>query len=434
VSGRTTPSILHVDMDAFYASVEVLRDPSLAGKPVIVGGASDRGVVASCTYEARAYGVRSAMPSVRAKRLCPHALFLPGRFDVYAEVSEQLFAIFRSVTPLVEGISLDEAFLDVAGAERLFGAPESIAHVIRRRVSDEIGLQCSVGASAVKFIAKLASEAAKPTASRRGPVPGLGVKLVEPGDELAFLHPLPVGALWGVGPVTRKALDRFGLRTVGDLAALPESTLVQVLGNAHGRQLHALSWARDARSVVPDQRAKSIGHEETFARDLHDLEALSREAVRIGDAIAARMRRHGVAGRTVTIKVRFHDFQTITRSQTLPTAIDAGPLIARAAIDVLSNVDPSSGVRLFGVSVSNLVDRGEVQLSLDTEAGTTAGWAAASDAVAQVRARFGDTALGPAALISREGLRLKRQGDTQWGPRVVDPSEACEDGSTASDG
>ena len=416
---RAEPSILHVDMDAFYASVEVLLDPSLGGKPVIVGGAGNRGVVASCSYQARAYGVRSAMPSTRARRLCPHAVFVHGRHDVYGEFSQRIHAIFHHYTPLVEGISLDEAFLDVAGARRLFGPPEDIAHQLRARIHDEIGLWCSVGASTTKFIAKLASEAAKPTASFQGPVPGSGVHVVSPGEELAFLHPLPVQALWGVGPATLSRLARFGLKTVGDLAALPVDTLVQSLGEAHGRHLHALAWARDERGVDPDQKVKSIGHEETYATDHHELEPLRREAVRMGDAVATRLRRAGMAGRTVTIKVRFHDFQTITRSHTLPTAVDTAPDISRAAIALLDQVDPAPGVRLFGVTVSNLSEGAAVQLSLDdadATTNTTGGWQGATAAVDAVRARFGDAAVGPAALVGERGLEVKQRGDQQWGP------------------
>jgi DNA polymerase IV len=420
---RPEPSILHVDMDAFYASVEVLLEPSLAGQPVIVGGSGNRGVVASCTYEARAYGVRSAMPSTRARRLCPHAVFLPGRFDTYAEVSKQIHEVFRAFTPLVEGISLDEAFLDVAGARRLFGPPAEMAAAIRARIRDATGLWCSVGASTTKFIAKLASEAAKPTASFRGPVPGLGVKVVEPGDELAFLHPLPVSALWGVGPATLARLERYGLRTIGDLAALPEETLVRSLGQASGHHLHALAWGRDDRDVVPVTRAKSIGHEETYETDHHSLDGLRREAVRLGDAVAARLREAGMAGRTVTIKVRFHDFQTITRSHTLPAPVDTGVDVARAATALLEQVDPSAGVRLFGISVSNLVDGAAAvqQLSLDDAGaagapGDQGDWRRATEAIDQVRRRFGAAAVGPASAVTDRGLRVKRRGDQQWGP------------------
>ena len=416
-------TILHIDMDSFYASVEILLDPSLATKPVIVGGSGDRGVVASCNYEARSYGVHSAMPSVRAKRLCPHAVFVHGNFDKYAEYSKRFHEIFRSFTPLVEGISLDEAFLDVTGARRLFGTGAEIGHTIRRRIDDELHLKCAVGVGRSKFIAKLASKAAKPKVGGRGhgPTPGPGVLVIEPDEELAFLHPLPVGALWGVGPATQKRLERFGIVTVADLAAMPLETLVGALGNAQGRHLHELSWARDDRPVVPEQKPKSIGHEETYAKDLHDHDALGREAVRMADAVGQRLRKAGMEGRTVTIKVRFHDFNTITRSHTLPVPTATASLIASIAKELLAGVDPGSGVRLFGVSLSNLIEASDEQLTLDAvlegAAADQRGRDDASRAVDAIRERFGEAAVGPAALADAEGLRLKRLGDTQWGPR-----------------
>jgi DNA polymerase-4 len=407
-------SILHVDMDAFYVAVEVLDDPSLRGKAVVVGGAGARGVVAAASYEARRYGVHSAMPSTRARRLCPHAVFLPGRHWRYQEVSERAFALFRSFTPLVEGISLDEAFLDVTGAIRLFGPAPTIAHQLRERVQAELGLTCSVGVAPNKHLAKLASEAAKPRASLQGIEPGLGVKVVEPGEEVAFLHPLPVGALWGVGPVTRTKLERLGVRTVADLAALPVATVVAALGDAVGRHLHALSWARDDRPVVPDAAPKSVGHEETFPADHHELDTLRREAVRMADAVAARLRSANLVGRTVQIKVRFSDFHTITRAVTLAAPVDDGPSVARAAKDLLGSIDPAQGVRLLGVSVSGLADGGTRQLTLDDAA--KAGWDEASGAVDAIRSRFGSAAIGPAAVVGPDGLRVKRRGDQQWGP------------------
>jgi DNA polymerase-4 len=412
-------------MDSFYASVEVLLDPTLQGKPVIVGGSGERGVVASCNYEARSYGVHSAMPSMRAKRLCPQAVFLHGRFDTYGDYSRRFHQIFHSFTPLVEGISLDEAFLDVTGAQRLFGSGSEIGAEIRRRILDELGLHCAVGVGRSKFIAKLASKAAKPTVGRPGrpSIPGAGVLVIEEGDELGFVHPLPVGALWGVGPATQKRLERFGIVTVGDLAALPVDTLVGALGQAQGRHLHELAWARDERPVVPDAKPKSIGHEETYAKDLHDHETLGREAVRMADAVGHRARKAGMEGRTVTIKVRFHDFRTITRSHTLPVPTATASLVASVAKDLLAAVDPSSGVRLFGVSLSNLVEASDEQLTLDAvldaASGEVDGQARddASRAVDAIRARFGEGAVGPAALAEADGLHLKRQGDTQWGPR-----------------
>lgn len=405
---RDAPSILHVDMDAFFAAIEVLLDPSLAGRPVIVGGTGERGVVASCTYEARAFGVRSSMPSAQARRLCPDAVFLPGRHDVYAAFSRRLFALLRSFTPLVEGVSLDEAFLDVAGARRLFGEPVAIAHAIRARVREELGLSCSVGAAAVKFVAKLASEAAKPLPSPDGPRPGAGVVVVPPGGELAFLHPLPLRALWGVGPATLARLERLGLRTVGDLAALRLDVLEAVVGEAHGRLLHALAQGRDDRPVVPEAAAKSVGHEETFAADLRDRAAIAVEAVRLADAVAARLRERRLAGRTVTLKVRFADFRTITRSRTLSVPVDTGPAIVRVVKALLAGVDPACGVRLLGVSVSSLVEGAPRPLPLGG-----GGWPEVADAVDVVRARFGVDALRPASLMGRSA---KRPGDQQWGP------------------
>lgn len=402
-------------MDAFYAAVEVLADPTLAGKPLIVGGDGARGVVASCSYEARSYGVRSAMPSTRARRLCPHAVFVPGHYDLYSDYSKRLHAVLTSFTPLVEGIALDEAFLDVTGAQRLWGTGPEIAAALRAKVREDTGLWCSVGVAPSKFLAKLASEAAKPKAGPpgTGPAPGLGVKVVLAGEELAFLHPHPVEALWGVGPATRRRLDRFGIRTVGDLAAMPLATVVGALGEAHGRHLHELAWARDDRAVEPDRAAKSIGHEETYAKDHFSHESLRKEALRLADGVANRLREADVAGRTVTLKVRFASFETITRSRTVPRPVDSGAAVARVAMELLDGVDPSPGVRLLGVSVSNLGPRPGEQLRLD-EAG--AGEPAVARAVDEVRRRFGDAAVGPATLLRGDGLAVKRRGDQQWGP------------------
>jgi DNA polymerase-4 len=429
-SGIEDRVILHVDMDAFYAAVEVLADPSLAGKPVIVGGAGARGVVASCSYEARSYGVRSAMPSLRAKRLCPHAVFVAGRYDLYQEYSRRLHGVLTSFTPLVEGIALDEAFLDVTGGRRLWGSGPEIGAAIRAGVLAETGLWCSVGVAPSKFLAKLASEAAKPRAGPPGspPSPGLGVKVIVPGEELAFLHPLPVEALWGVGPATRRRLDRFGIRTVGDLAALPEATLTGALGESHGRHLHALAWGRDDRPVEPDRAVKSVGHEETYANDHYSRPALREEALRLSDAVANRLREAGVAGRTVTIKVRFASFQTITRSRTVPTPLGGGAAVARVALELLEAVDPSPGVRLLGVSVSNLAPRPGEQLRLGEDGGHEGDREpAVARAVDEVRRRFGDTAVGPATLLRGDGLAVKRRGDQQWGPRDSGPGNGVEE-------
>ena len=407
-------TILHLDMDAFFAAVEVLRDPSLRGKPVIVGGDGARGVVAACTYEARAYGVHSAMPSLRAKRMCPHAIFIGGDFSRYTEVSRHLHAILGEFTPLVEGISLDEAFLDVTGASRLFGTGEAIGHQLRRRVRDDLGLSCSVGVAPVKMLAKLASEAAKPKAvlERGRPVvrPGKGVFVVGPGEELDFLWPLPLRALWGIGPATERRLSDLGARTVGDLARLPVEIVMARVGEAAGKHLHDLSWARDPREVVPVREAKSVGHEQTYATDLVDPDRLNVEVVRLSDGVAARLAETGVAGRTVTLKVRFADFRTITRSATERLPLSGGPQIARVAKRLLATVDPGPGIRLLGVSMSNLVEG--AQLSFD-DAGADS---IVTPAVDEVRRRFGADAIGPASLVESGKVGVLRRGDQQWGP------------------
>jgi DNA polymerase-4 len=401
-------------MDAFYASVEQRRRPELRGRPVIVGAPGARGVVAAASYEARVFGIHSAMPSSRAQRLCPHAVFVAGDHDHYAEVSRHVMAIFTSFTPLVEAISLDEAFLDVTGSLRLHGDGPTIGAAIRAAVLDQEGLACSVGVAPSKFIAKLASEAAKPRIGRRGPEPGLGVKLVEQDGVLAFLHPLPVQALWGVGPKTLEKLQRLGVDTVGELATLDERAASAALGVASATHLLRLAAGLDDRDVVPQKRAKSIGHEETFARDHHELASLQHELVRLGDAVAARLRGAGMAGRTVTIKVRFHDFGTITRSITLPSAVDTGPDVVRAARELLDRIDPTPGVRLLGVHVSQLADHSARQLSLDDVDAPS--WDDATGAIDAIRERYGADAIGPASLADATGLRVKRKGDQQWGP------------------
>ncbi len=417
-------TILHVDMDAFFAAVEVLRDPSLRGKPVIVGGDGRRGVVAACTYEARAYGIHSAMPSMRARRLCPHATFIGGSYSRYTEASAQLHEILNEITPHVEGISIDEAFLDVTGAGRLFGTGEEIAHELRRRVGERLQLDCSVGVAPVKMIAKLASQAAKPTTQlvRGRPVvtPGPGVVVVGPGEELDFLWPKPIRALWGVGPSTGKRLADLGVATVGDLARLPLDLLVERLGAASGRHLHDLSSGRDARPVQPERGVKSVGHEQTYADDIVDPQRLATEVVRLSDAVAARLAEGGLAGRTVTLKVRFADFRTITRSTTEPEPLAAGATIARMAKQLLSAVDPGSGVRLLGVSLSNLVEG--TQLSFEDQSKE----AGVSPAIDEVRRRFGASAIGPAALVRDGKVGTLRRGQQQWGPGAEGPAEKSD--------
>ena len=446
--------VLHVDMDAFFASVEVLDDPTLAGLPVIVGGSGPRGVVAACTYEARRFGVHSAMASSVARRMCPTAVFVDGRFHRYVEESRKLHAVFDSITPLVEGISLDEAFLDVTGSSQLLGDGPAIAALIRRRVTTELHLDCSVGVGRSKLMAKLASKAAKPTATRSGITEGPGVVVVPPDGELAFLHPLPVRALWGVGPVTGRRLEALGIHTVGDLASLPDGALQRYLGAAQGTHLAELARGHDPRPVVPEQEAKSIGHEETFPSDLWDREALRAHLLRMVDASATALRGSDLAARTITVKIRYADFSTVTRSHTLLSPIDASPAIGSVAGALLESVQLDQGVRLLGVSLSGFgaADAG-LQLSLDLglersepggpgegiartaePAGPDVGerlarvqeeagriqdsWATVTSAVDAIRARYGGTSVGPASLVGADGLRVRRRGEAQWGPII----------------
>jgi DNA polymerase IV len=423
VASPGSRTILHVDMDAFYVSVELRRHPELVGRPVVVGGAGGRGVVAAASYEARRYGVHSAMPSVRARRLCPDAVFLQGDHELYASVSAEVRTIFDRYSPVVEPLSLDEAFLDVSGASRLFGDGVTIGHRVRADVRDELGLGCSVGVASNKFLAKLASVAAKPVATRGGVAAGPGVVAVEPGRELQFLHPLPVERLWGVGPATLERLDRLAVRTVGDLTHLDESILTATLGRAAGRHLRALSEGRDDRPVESDRRVKSIGHEETFASDLHTYDELYRELVRMADAVASRLRGSGRGARTLTLKVRFAGFRTITRSITGTDAVDTGPAITSALRPLLAEVDPAAGVRLLGVSSSNFASPSTQLSLLDGPADGGPGPAAdpatdhlAAGAIDEIRERFGAGAIGPASAVDRRGLRVVRPGSQQWGP------------------
>jgi DNA polymerase-4 len=401
-------------MDAFFVAVELLRRPELVGQPVVVGGTANRGVVAAASYEARRFGVHSAMPSATAQRLCPQAVFLPGDHAHYEAVSRRLRRIMHSYTPLVEPISLDEAFLDVTGAERLFGDGVKIAWELRGRVRDELSLSCSVGVAPSKLVAKLASEAAKPRARPSGIDPGPGVVAVARDEVRGFLDPLPVQALWGVGPATLGRLRRLGIERVAELASTPLPSLVAALGEAHGRHLHLLALGIDDRPVEPERETKSISHEETFATDLENVEALRAILVRQSDAVAGRLRAHGLESRTVVLKVRYGDFSTITRSVTLPEAISAGPALADAAGRLLDTLDVSPGVRLLGVAAAGLSAEGPRQLAFD--AGDELGWDDASHAIDGIRERFGDAAIGPARSLGPRGLRAVRRGDQAWGP------------------
>ncbi|WP_443069951.1 DNA polymerase IV [Subtercola sp. YIM 133946] len=385
--------MLHIDMDAFFASVELLEHPELVGKAVIIGHAGGRGVVTSATYEARRFGVHSAMPVARALQLCPHAIVLPGHMEKYKRYSGEVMSIFRDVTPLVEPLSIDEAFLDVAGARRLLGSPSTIGAAVRRRVEAETGLTCSVGAASTKFIAKLASGRAKPD----------GMLVIPAGSTLAFLHPLPISALWGVGATTAEALARLGIRTVGELASTPLATLKNRVGEAGGQKLHDLANGRDARSVVTTRTEKSVGHEMTFEHDVADARQVRLELLRQSDQVAVRLRRAGLAGKTVSLKLRFSDFSTITRSRTLAEPTDLAQTISDAARDLFDALGPMlQRVRLIGVRVENLVEASEVvhQPSLwADESAPSDGWRDAEVTVDRVAEKFGSGAVRRASLV-----------------------------------
>jgi DNA polymerase-4 len=392
--------VLHIDMDAFYASVELLRRPDLRGMPMIVGGEGSRGVVLSATYEARRFGVASAMPMARARRLCPQAVIISPTFGAYAAASAGVMEVFRSVTPLVEPLSLDEAFLDVRGAARRLGGSRLIGEWIRATIEDEQGITCSVGVATTKFVAKLASAHCKPD--------GL---LVVPADGVVeFLHPLPVAALWGVGEKTEEVLRKLGLHAVGDLASTPVQTLQRALGPAAGAHLSALAWGRDDRVVTPTEPEKSIGAEETFPVDVDDPEVVRRELLRLSERTAARVRAAHQVGRTVALKIRFADFTTISRSKTLPEATDVGRTVYETALSLYEALGlERARLRLVGVRLEGLTAaEGQTRQLLLGE--RDSGWREAEAAVDQAARRFGAGAVRPAALVDPEEAPRGRRG------------------------
>ncbi|CAD5995898.1 DNA polymerase IV [Agreia sp. COWG] len=400
VSGvdESSATMLHIDMDAFFASVELLDHPELRGQPVIIGHAGGRGVVTSATYEARRLGVHSAMPVSVAMRLAPKAHILPPHMKLYQHYSAEVMRIFRDVTPLVEPLSIDEAFLDVSGARRLLGAPRTIAELVRARVLAETGLTCSVGASSTKFIAKMASQRAKPD----------GVLVVPQSEILNFLHPLPIGALWGVGASTEASLARLGIKTVKELAETPIATLTRAVGEASGHKLQALASGIDPRGIVLERQEKSVGHEVTFEFDVGDRRVLHRELLKQANQVAVRLRKAGLEGRTVALKLRFSDFTTITRSRTLSEPTDLGKLIydeAKAILDALDLRDDQR-VRLIGVRAEQLVEAGSVtqqpSLWIEESEAQADGWRDAERTIDKLAARFGSGAVGPASLLNRK--------------------------------
>ncbi len=398
--------ILHVDMDAFYASVMLRERPDLVDQPVVVGG-GNRGVVLAANYPARAYGVRSALPMTRARRLCPHAVVLAPDYDAFASVSASVIETFRRVTPLVEVLSADEAFLDVRGSARRLGGPVEIAEHLRASIHDEQQITCSVGVASSVSVAKLASRRAKPD----------GGVVVRPDEITTFLHPLDVGELYGVGEKTRAMLHRLGLITVGDVAHTPLRTLQRAVGGHLGTHLHELAWGTDRREITPRNAPafspfgaiadpdKSMGAQETFGRDTDDREVIARELLRLTAKVTHRMRVAGVAGRTVTLTVRFADFTTITRSRTRPEATDVTVEGHRAAMRLYDALGlQRARVRLVGVRVESLLPRGRVhhQLSLGER---EHGWSEADRAVDRATRRYGSGIVQPASLLGSSGRR-----------------------------
>jgi len=393
--GSENCPVLHVDMDAFFASVAIRDRPELHDVPVIVGG-GHRGVVLAANYPAREYGVHSAMSMTRARRTCPDAVVLPPDYADFEAVSSSVMEIFRQVTPLVEAVSLDEAFLDVSGSTRRLGSPLQVAEHLRARVADEQRITCSVGVAPTVSVAKLASRCAKPD----------GVVVVPPDAVTGFLHPLDVGELWGVGEKTRDQLHRFGLVTVGDVAHTPLATLHRAVGVALGSHLHELAWGDDRRTVTARRGAhepdKSMGADETFGRDTDDPEVVRRELLRLSAKVTGRMRVAGVAGRTVTIRVRFADFTTITRSRTLAEATDVTTEVYAAATRLFHGLGlQRARIRLVGVRVEGLVARTKVQRQLVLGA-RERGWSDADRAVDRATLRFGRDAVRPATLIGAD--------------------------------
>ncbi|HCK51813.1 MAG TPA: DNA polymerase IV [Planctomycetaceae bacterium] len=403
--------ILHVDMDAFYASVEERERPELRGQPIIVGGTPERrGVVAAANYLARKNGVHSAMPASRAKQLCPQAVFLPSRLDHYAKVSRQIRDIFHRYTPLVEPLSLDEAFLDVTGSEKLFGSPVEIGRQIKQAIFEELQLVASVGIASTKFVAKVASDLEKPD----------GFVIVESGQDQQFLDPLPVGRIWGVGRVTGQVFERLGVRTIRDLRGLPQETLRQQFGD-HGRHLWELAHGIDDRRVTPDREAKSISHETTFSEDIEDPDALRAWILELTEQVVRRLRRHKLLGRTVHLKVRFSDFRTITRSITLPRSTNVTQDIWKAAEELFSNRLPAQHqpVRLLGVGISGLDNPEQIQRSLfgDEDHAAQTNLDHAAD---QIRDKFGSTSIGRASGLLHSAKHVPKPDSGDPVPGMAD--------------
>ena len=383
--------IIHLDMDAFYPSVEVLDNPALKGRPVIVGGSKNRGVVSSSSYEARKFGVHSAQPMAKAMHLCPNGVFLPVRMSRYKEVSKQIFEIFHHFTPLIEPLSIDEAFLDVTGSTRLFGQPEDIAKMIKQKILVEIGLTVSAGIAPSKFVAKIASDIDKPD----------GLTIVPPDRVRDFLDPLPIKKMWGVGKVTQLALSRLNIRNFKDLRQSPVKVLEKKFGK-HGVKMHLLAKGIDERDVVSEHDVKSIGHEQTFPQDIIDLDAIKKELLGLGNKVARRMRQDGVTGKTVTLKVKYSDFVQITRSTTLPKFTDDALEIYSAVCRLLEKTEVAKRpTRLLGISLSQLNVLGiGTQLSLFGQNQPSQKRQRLNKALDSLYEKFGDKSVRPGTLLT----------------------------------
>lgn len=387
-----TRQIIHLDMDAFYASVEMHDRPELQGKPVIVGGTGNRGVVSAASYEARRLGVHSAMPIITAHRKCPHGIFLPVRMKRYRQVSTVIMAIFRRFTPLVEPLSLDEAFLDVTASTALFGSAEEIAIRIKQRVKEETGLTVSAGVASSKLVAKIASDLRKPD----------GFVMVAPGTEESFLKDLPIGKLWGVGKVTREELQQLGIRSIGDVRRFSLAYLSGKFGKL-GEHLYLTARGIDPRPVVPEQETKSIGNEETYDHDLIVLADIRREILALCHQVAGRLRRHGLRGKTLTLKVKYHDFKQITRSTTLRTPTDDQKGLYRQVLDLLPKTEAGSKpIRLLGISVSQFERAEYGQLTLFAGETGQQRRSRLNTALDRITARYGKKAVQPGTLVSDE--------------------------------
>lgn len=378
-------TILHADMDAFYAAVEQRDDPSLRGRPVIVGGLGRRGVVSTASYEARAYGVHSALPTAVARQRCPQGIYVVPRMKAYAEVSRQVFAVFHTFTPEVEGLSLDEAFLDVTASRRLFGDGETIARSIRERVKDETDLDVSVGVASSKYVAKVASDHGKPN----------GLVVVPPGTERAFLAPLPIARLWGAGRVTQEKLKRFRLETIGQIQALDVADLGRLIGEGAAAHFHALAHGRDARSVAPEQAARTLSHESTFAEDVSDPRKLKRVLMEQCQNVGRRLRRDDLEAKTVRLKIRFPPFETHTRQRRLPGPTADDGVLYQVACELMEEANPAGRpVRLIGIGGADPIAAGQAR-QLDLFGGEAEGQRdQLMDTLDRIRDRFGNRSIG----------------------------------------